>query len=181
MKRGFKAAAERRALAEREAIGLNATVPLDPLALAEMHGYSVIALGDLPGVPPEHVEQLRTHDTRAFSAAAVVLGSAAIIVVNDGHTEARQANSITHELAHLLLGHEPVPAFAGPGVRTLTKLDEDEADWLAGCLLVPKSGIGEVMTACGSDLTVAAAHYRVSVELMRWRHNVTSYRRRRTA
>jgi Zn-dependent peptidase ImmA (M78 family) len=108
----------------------------------------------------------------------VVLGGAAIIVVNDGHSRARQANSITHELAHLLLGHEPVPAFVGPGVRTLTKLDEDEADWLAGCLLVPKSGVREVMRACGDDLIVAAAHYGVSVELMRWRHNVTSYRRR---
>jgi hypothetical protein len=178
MKHGFKAAAERRALTERETIGLDAVAPLDPRALADARGYPVIALGDLPGVPVEHLAQLRERDAKAFSAAAVVLGSAAIIVVNDGHSRARQANSITHELAHLLLGHEPVPAFAGPGVRTLTKTDEDEADWLAGCLLVPKSGIRPVMSQFGDDVAVAAKHFRVSIELMRWRHNVTSHRRR---
>jgi hypothetical protein len=178
VRHGFKAEAERRALGERELLGLTPSSRLDPVALAESKGYPVIPLGALPGVPADHVRQLRERDTKAFSATAVVAEGAAIIVVNDGHTPARQANSVAHEIAHLLLGHPPAPAFAEFGSRIITKTHEDEADWLAGCLLVPRVGIDPVLAHVGNDLRAAADHYGVSVELMRWRYNMTRRRSR---
>lgn len=178
MRRGFKAQAERLSLAEREALGLTDRSRLDPVRLAESKGVPVVPLNELPGIPALHLEQIRVIDLSAFSAAAVVDDGDALIVVNDAHDPSRQANSISHELAHLLLGHEPVRAFDPFGARNLTKEMEDEADWLAGCLLVPKSGIAVTMSESGGRLEVAAEHYGVSVQLMRWRHNMAQPRRR---
>ncbi len=176
MKHGFKAAAEQRALEERKAVNLTPTCRLDPVAFATTKGYPVITLSSLPGVADEHLVQLQERDPKAFSATAVVCGNSAMIVVNDAHTPGRQANSIAHELAHLLLGHPPTLAFADFGSRTLTKDHEDEADWFAGCLLVPASGIHATLSSNGNDLEAAAAHYGVSLELVRWRYNVTKWR-----
>jgi Zn-dependent peptidase ImmA (M78 family) len=173
MRQGFKTEAERISLAEREALGLTERCRLDPLHLADAKSVGVVALAKLPGVSPEHVARLREDDPAAFSAAAVVHDSRALIVVNDAHTVERQANSISHEIAHILLDHKPTPAFGKFGARTLSKTEEDEADWLAGCLLVPGSGITATMTDCGGNLKTAAGHYGVSIELMRWRHNMT--------
>lgn len=173
MRESFKAEAERISLAEREALGLTVRCRLDPLRLAGAKGVGVVALAKLPGVSPEHIARLREDDPKAFSAAAVVRDDRALIVVNDAHTVERQANSISHEIAHILLNHEPTPAFGEFGARTLSKAEEDEADWLAGCLLVPGAGITATMTDCGGNLESAAGHYGVSIELMRWRHNMT--------
>jgi Zn-dependent peptidase ImmA (M78 family) len=179
VRRGFKAEAERQSLAERTSLGLTDRSRLDPARLAAAKGVPVVAIAQLAGVPPEHLKQLQNADPGAFSAAAVVRDRKALIVVNDAHPPARKANSIAHELAHLLLEHDAVPAFGDFGARMLTKTMEDEADWLAGCLLVPASGIRATMAACGGDLEAAADHYGVSVQLMRWRHNVTQWRPKR--
>lgn len=182
MKHGFKARAERMALAERGALGLTERCRLDPARLAESKGYPVVVLSALADVPPAAVARLQCDDVEAFSAAAVVLGAHALIVVNDAHTPERQVNSVAHELAHLLLGHEPGIAFGDYGSRTLTGEIEQEADWLAGCLLVPGSGIRATMAACGGSLDAAANHYGVSLQLMRWRFNKTQWKpRSRTA
>lgn len=181
MRRGFKAEAERTSLAERKVLDLTERCRLDPVRLAAAKGVSVVPITQLPQVPAEHLEQLQRRDPGAFSAAAVVRGEKAVIIVNDAHPPPRQVNSIAHEIAHLLLGHPAVPAFGDFGARTLTKSMEDEADWLAGCLLVPGSGIRATMAACAGELDVAADHYGVSVELMRWRHNVTQWRPKRQA
>jgi Zn-dependent peptidase ImmA (M78 family) len=179
VRRGFKAEAERLSLAERKALGLTDRSRLEPVRLAEAKGVPVVPLNALPGISAAHLERLRVIDPGAFSAAAVVDGGDALIVVNDAHEPARQANSISHELAHLLLGHEPARSFDPFGARNITKEMEDEADWLAGCLLVPKSGIAVTMSEAGGRLEVAADHYGVSVQLMRWRVNMTQPRRRR--
>jgi Zn-dependent peptidase ImmA (M78 family) len=177
VKHGFKAQAERLSLAEREALGLTERCRLDPTLLAESKGYPVIPLSDLEGVPTEHRQRLQAKDPSAFSAAAVVLDNDALIIVNDAHTRVRQVNSVAHELSHLLLGHEPAEAFGDFGSRTVTETHEDEADWLAGCLLVPASGIPATMSECEGKLEAAADRYGVSVQLMRWRFNKTQRRR----
>lgn len=74
-----------------------------------------------------------------------------------------------------------MPAFASFGARSLSKECEDEADWLAGCLLVPGSGIRETLSATSGDLQAAADHHGVSLELVRWRHNKTQWKPRRGA
>jgi len=111
----------------------------------------------------------------AFSAAAVVIEDDALIVVNDSHTPQRQTSSIAHELAHLILRHPPGPAFGEFGSRTLTPKHEEEAEWLAGCLLVPAKGIKATMLRHGHSVRRAAEHYGVSVGLMRRRLAQAAY------
>ena len=170
MRHGFESEAERRALAEREVLSLTASCRLDPRWLAESKGIPVVGIGALPGISEAHLRRLREEDPRAFSAAAVLCGADALIAVNDAHTKERQNDSIAHELAHLLLGHQPITAFDADGVRSLDTDVEDEADWLAGCLLVPAAGISMTMRRYANDLHRAATHYGVSVGLMRLRH-----------
>lgn len=177
MRRGFKAQAERLALAERAALDLTPRCRLHAVKLAAAKGIEVVALSSLDGIPDAHRRQLMEFDTGAFSGVTVVLDEHRLIVVNDAHTPERQANTISHEVAHVLLDHPPGPAFGEFG-RTLSKPMEDEADWLAGCLLVPGSGIANTMQRFGDDLDAAAVHYGVSLQLMRWRHNVTKPRSR---
>lgn len=180
MRYGFKAQAERLALAEREGLGLTARCRLNPIDLAVAKGISVVALSELVGVPEAHRTQLLETDPAAFSGVSVILDEAKLIVVNDGHTLERQVNTVAHEIAHFLLEHPPGPAFGEFG-RTLSTALEQEADWLAGSLLVPASGIRTTIDLCGGDLEAAAAHYGVSLQLLRWRHNATKWRPRTKA
>jgi hypothetical protein len=172
---GFKARAERLALAERKDLDLTASCRLDPLDLAGAKGMEVLGLSRLPGIPESHRRHLLEVDTGAFSGVSVILAEQKLIVVNDGHTPERQVNTVAHEIAHFILDHPAGPAFGEFG-RTLSKTMEQEADWLAGCLLVPGSGIQTTMNVCGGNLETAAKHYGVSVQLMRWRRNATQWK-----
>jgi Zn-dependent peptidase ImmA (M78 family) len=109
----------------------------------------------------------------------VVRDGRALIVFNESHAPTRSANSIAHELAHLILGHEPTNAFDALGNRHFPRELEDEATWLAGCLLVPKDGVQPVLSQYGNDVARAADHFGVSTQLMQWRVNATRWRPRR--
>lgn len=177
MRRGFKAEAERLALAERKALGLSATDRLDPQALAKRHGVAIWSLESLRRLIPDDVEHLLVVDGACFSAATVIRDDRIAVVYNESHNEGRCANSITHELAHIILGHPPTNAFDAFGNRNFPKELEEEATWLAACLLVPKDGVRPVMRRYGNDVAQAATHFRISVQLMQWRVNATKWRR----
>lgn len=179
MRRGFKAEAERLALAERQALGLSATDRLDPQALATRHDVVIWPLERLRAVIPNDIEHLLVVDGACFSAATVIRDGRIAVVYNESHAAGRCANSITHELGHIILGHPPTNAFDAFGNRNFPKEFEDEATWFAGCLLVPKDAVRPVMSRHGNDFTRGADHFGISVELMRWRVNATKWRRRR--
>jgi hypothetical protein len=176
---GFKAQAERLALEERTALGLAAVDRLDPQALASRHGVAIWPLERLRAIIPEDVEHLLVADGSVFSAATVIRDGKIAVVYNESHASSRCANSITHELSHIILKHPPTNAFDAFGNRNFPTDLEDEANWFAGCLLVPKDAVRVVMARCGNDVTRAADHFGISAQLMRWRVNATSWRRRR--
>jgi hypothetical protein len=179
VRRGFKSEAERKSLAERQALGLSGSDRLDPHALAARHGVVVWALERLRPTIPDDVDHLLVVDGSCFSAATVIRDGRAMIVFNESHAPGRCANSITHEVSHLILEHPPVSAFDAFGNRNFPKALEEEATWLAGCLLVPGEGLVTVLRSVGHDHTRAADHFGVSVQLLRWRVNATKWRPRR--
>jgi hypothetical protein len=179
VRRGFKAEAERRAIAERQALGLSATDRLDPQALASRHGVAIWPLERLRAVIPDDIEHLLVVDVACFSAATVIRDGRIAIVYNESHAPSRCANSITHELGHIILGHPPTNAFDAFGNRNFPRELEDEATWFAGCLLVPKDAVRPVMSRHGNNVGGAADHFGISVQLMRWRVNATKWRARR--
>lgn len=178
MRRGFKAEAERIALRERDPLSCGPGDRLDPQDLAAHRNILVLPLEGFRAIIPDDVEHLLVIDGSCFSAATVIRGDRVMIVYNESHTPARCANSIAHELAHLILEHEPANAFDVFGNRNFPADAEEEATWLAGCLLVPKDGIRPVLANYGNDIAAAAVHFGVSTQLMQWRVNATTWRPR---
>ena len=85
-----------------------------------------------------------------------------------------------HELAHLLLGHEPSTVFfAGQeslALRGFNKSAEDEADWLAGALLLPRDALVKLRAKrCPKEL--ACDEFGVSRRMLDFRMRVTGVER----
>jgi IrrE N-terminal-like domain len=177
LRRGFKADAERLAESVRGELGLEPWQPLDCLVLADQLGIDVVTLRELRrhGAKDESIRRLISADA-GFSATTVCAGTRRLIVYNPREPPGRRANSLAHELSHVLLEHEPKPALGAGGCRHWENREEDEADWLGAALLVPREGALHQMTLDG-DLERGAAHFGVSIELFRWRVNHTGVRR----
>jgi hypothetical protein len=173
MRRGFKAKAERLAVAVRGEIGQDARERLDIPRLRDHLSVQLTQLGDLVERCPDAVNHLHGAGLADFSAALIIGTSGRLIVINERHSPARLANSVAHELSHVLLDHEATPGFDLLGNRDWRQDDEEEADWLAGCLLAPRSGLIAVLGPLGHDLARGAAHYGISLELMRQRWHQT--------
>jgi Zn-dependent peptidase ImmA (M78 family) len=165
----FRRRAEMLATAERTELGLTPTCRLDPRLLAERHGIRVVELSALPGVTEEERALLMKRDSKDLSALLVGEKGQAVMIVNDAHTPARQANSMCHEVAHLLLGHSAGPIVDEAGVRVYPERQEDEANWLAGALLVPVKGLR--MLHPKNTRPQIEENFGVSAELLRWRCN----------
>jgi hypothetical protein len=171
MRWGFKAQANRTAREIRGELGLGATDPLDPWKLAAFLEIPVIGLGDLAKAIPGAVRHFQEIEPGAFSAATVFASRRRIIVHNDAHSPGRQASNVTHEVAHGLLLHEPIPAFGEHGCRIWRDEVEDEAQWLAGVLLITEEAA--VAVARGTiPIDLAASRYGVSEQMMRYRLNL---------
>jgi hypothetical protein len=107
-------------------------------------------------------------DDSCFSAGTVLVGTSRLMIFNPAHSDGRLANSVAHELAHLLLEHSPGPAIGPGGCRIWDQEMEDEANLVAAILLVPR----DAALACarvGLPHAVGAARFGVSPALMRWR------------
>ena len=81
-----------------------------------------------------------------------------------------------HELAHVLLGHQPGTMFyvgvEDIALRSYSKDDEDEAKWLSGTLLLPRLALTHVRRGELDDAHIQEA-YGVSQDLLRYRMDVT--------
>lgn len=174
LKWGFKTRAEALALEIRGELGIEELGRFDPRQLAEHLAIPVCSLRDLAtnGADPASIRQLVRVSPGDFSALTIVVGTFRGIVENAAHAESRRTNSLAHELSHIILEHEPGPAFDGAGSRKWTDEDEAEADWLAGALLVPRP-VAVHIARMKTPVEVAALQYGVSIKLMTWRLNQT--------
>lgn len=166
--RGFKAEAERLASEVRGELRLEQSSAFDPQVLANHLAIPVISLADLALASASSVTHFLTKAREEFSAMTVFRGSSRLIVFNPSHSRGRRANSLSHELSHVLLDHEAGPAIDKLGCRQWSANQEQEADWLGGVLLVPREVALSVLRA-GLSIELAADKYGVSVKLMRWR------------
>lgn len=145
LERGFKAWAERTAIAIRLDLGLPATAALDPSVLAAHLGVQLLRPDEIEGLPPDICVQLLEHDPWGWSAATLELQGKATVIFNPRKSAGRRASDSVHELAHLILGHEPARVvFSQDGqmaTRTFDPKQEDEANWLAWALLLPRDAL----------------------------------------
>jgi len=145
---------------------------LDARLLAGHLDIEVFDLTGLHAICPDDVEHLTTVDIGAFSGTLLERDGRRAIFVNDAHTKARQAATIAHECAHVMLGHEADAHFADLGIRHFDDRVESEADWLGDCLLVPTPAVLPMMRRHGT-LEACAVHFGVSEQLMRKRYNLS--------
>lgn len=176
LERGFKAWAERTALAVRRQLGMPPTQPLDPFQLAKTLCVRVVNPLDYPELDDDIRAQLLERDPSGWSAVTLLVDDAAIIVFNPMHSVGRQASDVIHELAHIMLEHDPATVvFSQDGLmatRTFDQKQEDEANWLGWTMLLPR---GALIAARQKRMARAqiAQEYGVSERLVRFRLQVT--------
>lgn len=180
MRRGFKTQAENLALEHRTTFRVAPRDRIDPRAFLQSIGLVVWSPADIPGIEPAHLRQLTVTDPDSWSGVTVREGNLTAIIVNSAHPATRQANTLMHEWAHIELRHRPSRADRSVGGFLLLSdypaEIEEEADWLAGCILVPRQGL---LFHCGRGLSPdqVAAHYGVSPQLANWRIRMTGVKR----
>ncbi len=132
-RRGFKAEANRIALRVRAQMGLNEIDTIDPVGICVHYDIPLFKLSEIQPDSPF----LDPRSNSAFSAVTVPCGYRTAIVHNDTHHLHRQRSNICHELAHCFLGHESTPPLTSEGRRSRDGALEEEANFLAGTLLLP--------------------------------------------
>jgi len=175
-RRGFKTWAEQTALRIRRRLKLTSSAPLDPFKLAELLCVAVVGPSDLRDLQEERKLRLLNDHSENWSAITVANGKHYLIVINTSHAPTRRNSDLAHELAHLILGHEPSMMFASPtsgiALRTHNKEQEDEANWLAGCLLLPRDALFSIRRR-RLDNEDACLLYGVSLAMLNFRLNAS--------
>jgi hypothetical protein len=176
LRHGFKTWCENAARGYRRELGLSPVVPLDPRVLAQHLGVTIWTPAEVPGINPKDVRHLTVVARESWSAATLRNGNASLIIINDGHALTRQNNSLAHEIGHIVLRHEPAKMYVTPdGLMMMSEynpIHEEEADWFAGAILVPRDAL---LDAAARGLTdrVAADYFGVSNEVFQMRRNRT--------
>lgn len=172
MQRGFKAEAERLASETRVAMGLRPADPLDAAALARHLGAAVRSADELTSLA--NLEELEALQEGAFSACTFDLGERTVIVYSPLSTLGRRQSDISHEASHLLLEHsvKEIESLGGLSFFTCDPDEEQEANWLSGCLLLPRELLLHA-TREGLDIEGIATRYSVSTQMAGFRLRAT--------
>lgn len=173
LRRGFKKEAEEYSTELRLELGLKACDPIDPIKLANHLDVPVYGLSSHPSIPDEVKTYFATKGNTDFSATTLADGTYRAVVHNDYQHPNRQNSNITHEIAHILLGHPPKPPMICDSCRNFDPVMENEANELGFALLVPKIAAlfaVEVINNIGR----AARYYGVSESLLQYRIRITN-------
>ena len=173
LRRGFKSEAEGIAKSVRAQIGINSAQSVDPETLADLLGVEVRAGDEL--IPRERFVELENIQNDAFSACTIQpTPDRTVVVYNPVSAKSRQKSDLAHELAHILLEHSlsRIERLGDVTFLSCDSVQEEEANWLSGCLLLPRalllaevrkgSSAGDIAWECG-----------VSERMVRFRLNVT--------
>lgn len=176
MKRGFKSQCERRSAELRKTLGVRPDGPLDAKTVAAHYGVTVWTEADVKGLEPEDRNQLCVEDAESWLAVSIRIDARFLIIVNSGHSVPRVNSMTMHELAHIILGHSLVSVgLTDEGYLVPMNYDqeqEDEANWFAGALLLPRPALVAIRRN-GLPDSVAQSLYGVSSEMLQWRLRMT--------
>ncbi len=172
LRRGFKSEAERIARQVRAELGMSDAQSVAPEALAQLLGIEIRAGDEL--IPRERFVELEQIQPDSFSACTFRPSADRIVVVyNPLSAETRRGSDLAHELAHTLLDHElsRIERIGDVTFLSCDGIQEEEAAWLSGCLLLPRallvaevrggSSARDIARKCG--VSERMAHYRLNV------------------
>ncbi len=142
--RGFKKQSEEKAIFFRRELGLH---PYDPLPAQRLSEYLNIKIL----TPSEILE--KTSDcykilisSKEWSALTLpCMSGNRIIIHNNKNSKYRQESDLMHELAHVICEHETPDNRRIDGfeilLRNYNEQQEKEAEWLGGCLQLPRDAL----------------------------------------
>ena len=173
LRRGFKSDCERIAERIRTTTRLSTGAPVTPETLSQHLGVELVAGDEL--LPLSRFTELRDLQPDAFSACTFPpIGGRTVVVYNPLSSKGRRNSDLAHELAHILLGHE-LSRIQAIGDSTFFSCDpqqEEEATWLASCLLLPRGLLLEEVRH-GKTAAAIAQQYEVTEAMATFRINVT--------
>jgi Zn-dependent peptidase ImmA (M78 family) len=174
--RGFKSWCETIALQRRRALALTPVDPVPPDRLAASLRIIVRGVEEVPQLDAPSRRILLHQDPDSWSAVTITDGSRSVVILNSTHSRGRSASDLMHELAHLIIGHRPgrvdLTEDGALMLNTYDRQQEDEANWLAGCLLLPRPALLWLRKRRLS-LADATLHFGVSMDMLQYRLRVT--------
>lgn len=139
-------------------------------------GIPVLTPNEIQGLTQDELDELFGRGSSNWSALTIVAPKKTFIIHNSSHSSARQETNIMHELSHIICDHQPskiiqIDGFAFP-IRTCDTSQEEEADWVCGCLKLPRDGILWAVRSQMSHEQIAE-HFAASLDLVRYRIRIT--------
>lgn len=181
LRRGFKSEAERTARRVQTELGMSADQSVTPEFLADLLGIEIRAGDEL--IPRQRFVELEQIQSGAFSACTFRPSADRVVVVyNPLSAKSRRRSDLAHELAHTLLNHElsRVEKLGDVTFLSCDPIQEEEAAWLSGCLLLPRTLLlAEVRR--GADAKEIARKVGVSERMAQYRLDVTGVTRQSRA
>lgn len=175
--RGFKTWSEKQSLELRAQLGKRPIDPLDPRVLAAHLKIRVYAASEVIGLSAQARRALEARDA-GWSAVTLELPDLQrkVIILNQIHSQRRQSSDLTHEIAHHLCRHMPAAMQVSKEglmmLETYSRKEEEEADWLSGCLLLPRPALMHIKRNL-TDQESVLGHYMVSRAMLKYRLDVS--------
>ena len=156
-------------------------ISVAPEDLASLLGIEIRAGDEL--VQRERFRELERIQPDSFSACTFRPSPERVVIVyNPLSAKSRRRSDLAHELAHILLDHE-LSRLERLGDVTFFSCDaiqEEEAGWLSGCLLLPRALLlAEIRR--GVSAKEIARKCGVSEPMAQYRLNVTGVLRQKRA
>ena len=149
--------------------------PLSPWKFAEHLGVVVLDFDTLD-LAAKHKRQLLEVDPESWSGMTLQKGKIHAVVLNPVHQDGRRANTLMHELSHIVLRHVPARVdVSSTGLLLLSDYSddqEDEADWLSAALLLPREALVRDRSQ-GQSTAAIAQRFGISEQLCEWRLRMT--------
>lgn len=181
LRRGFKAESERLARDIWREMRLESGSPMDPEKLAEHLGHVVRPAAAL--VDSAKLKELYELQEDAFYACTFELRNGRYaIVFNPLMPPERRRSDVAHEVAHLVLDHRltRLHRLGEVPFRSCDKEQEEEANWLAGCLLLPRFALFHDLRS-GKKASGIARDRGLSPKMVDYRLRVTGVERQLAA
>lgn len=177
MRRGFKAQAAREANSLRAALSLSTSMPLTGIQLSKHLQVKVSSASQISQIPDEVRQQLWEADNGSWSAFTISHPTKGkCVFYNPTHSRGRHESNVLHEMSHLICGHPPSKFISFENcdfsLRTCRPEQEQEADWLGGCLKLPRESLLWALRK-GMTNQEIAAYFITSLDMVQFRRNVT--------
>lgn len=137
---------------------------------------TVWSVTDVQSLSAQDTSTLTDQTDESWSALTMRVGPGNLVIYKPVPSFGRENNVVMHELSHIVLGHDLADACVMddgsfvPG--NFDQDQEDEADWLAGALLLPRPAL---LAMRHEELTddLACETYMVSKKMLQWRIQMT--------